>query len=233
MLQYPSFNEKILTIKFFMLRSIILATITILILSACQVSSLTSRFFELSSGEVIFQDDFSNPSSGWVNLIDERYGILDYFDGYYRVEVQGDHQMLWTGPGMNFSDVRLEADTIKVIGSPDDIFGVVCRGADQDNFYFFVISSDGYYGIGKMINGLQSLIDIPGMLPSEVIAQGKAINHLRADCVSDQLDFYVNGQKLASVNDIDLTSGDVGVIAGNLESPQTVVLFDNFSVLNP
>jgi hypothetical protein len=233
MLQYPSFNEKILTTKFFMLRSIILATMIILILSACQVSSLTSRFFEISSGEVIFQDDFSNPSSGWVNLIDERYGILDYFDGYYRVEVQGDHQMLWTGPGMNFSDVRLEADTIKVIGSPDDIFGVVCRGADQDNFYFFVISSDGYYGIGKMINGLQSLIDIPGMLPSEVISQDKAKNHLRADCIADRLDFYVNGQKLASVKDSELTSGDVGVIAGNLENAQTVVLFDNFSVLSP
>ena len=84
-----------------------------------------------------------------------------------------------------------------------------------------------------MINGVQTLIDIPGLLPSEIITQGKAINHLRADCVADQLDFYVNGGKLASVNDIDLTNGDVGVIAGNLESPQTVVLFDNFSVLNP
>ncbi len=233
MLQYPPFNGKILTTKLFMFRSFILATGILLILSACQLPSLTSSLFETSSGEVMFQDDFSNPSSGWVNLIDEDYGILDYFDGYYRVAVQGDHQMLWTGPGMNFSDVRLEADAIKVIGSPDDIFGVICRGTDQKNFYFFIISSDGYYGIGKMINGVQTLIDIPGLLPSEIITQGKAINHLRADCVADQLDFYVNGGKLASVNDIDLTSGDVGVIAGNLESPQTVVLFDNFSVLKP
>lgn len=215
-----------------MLRSITLAAAFILILSACQASSLSSLFFEISSGEVIFQDDFSNPNSGWVNLTNDS-GTLDYFDGYYRVEVQGDHQMLWTGPGMNFSDVRLEADSIKVIGSPDDIYGVVCRGADQDNFYFFVISSDGYYGVGKMINGIQSLIDLPGMLPSEVISQDKAKNHLRADCVADRLDFYVNGQRLASVKDSELTKGDVGVIAGNLENTQTVVLFDNFSVLSP
>ena len=233
MLQYPSFIEKNLATKIFMLRSIFLAITFILILSACEVSSLSSRFFEISSGEVIFQDDFSNPNSGWVNLTNEDYGILDYFDGYYRVEVQGDHQMLWTGPGMNFSDVRLEADSIKVIGSPDDIYGVVCRGADQDNFYFFIISSDGYYGVGKMINGIQSLIDLPGMLPSETITQDKAKNHLRADCIADRLDFYVNGHKLTSVKDSELTSGDVGVIAGNLENAQTVVLFDNFSVLNP
>jgi hypothetical protein len=231
MLQYSSSIEINLA-KIFMLRSITLAAAFILILSACQASSLSSLFFEISSGEVIFQDDFSNPNSGWVNLTNDS-GTLDYFDGYYRVEVQGDHQMLWTGPGMNFSDVRLEADSIKVIGSPDDIYGVVCRGADQDNFYFFVISSDGYYGVGKMINGIQSLIDLPGMLPSEVISQDKAKNHLRADCVADRLDFYVNGQRLASVKDSELTKGDVGVIAGNLENTQTVVLFDNFSVLSP
>ena len=231
MLQYSSSIEINLA-KIFMLRSITLAAAFILILSACQASSLSSLFFEISSGEVIFQDDFSNPNSGWVNLTNDS-GTLDYFDGYYRVEVQGDHQMLWTGPGMNFSDVRLEADSIKVIGSPDDIYGVVCRGADQDNFYFFVISSDGYYGVGKMINGIQSLIDLPGMLPSEVISQDKAKNHLRADCVADRLDFYVNGQRLASVKDSELTKGDIGLIAGNLENAQTVVLFDNFSVLSP
>jgi hypothetical protein len=216
-----------------MLRSFIPASVIILSLSACQVSSLTSRLFEVPPGEVIYQDDFSNSSSGWVSLIDERYGILDYFNGYYRIEVDGDHQMLWTGPGMNFSDVHLEADTIKVIGAPDDIFGLICRGTDQYNFYFFVISSDGYYGIGKMVDGVQTLIDNPGMLPSEIIAQGKAKNHLRADCVADRLDFYVNGSKLASVTDGDLTDGDVGVIAGNLESDQTDVLFDNFSVIHP
>ena len=232
MLQYSSFIEINLAKKFFMLRSIFLAATSILILPACQASSLSSLFFEISSGEVIFQDDFSNPNSGWVNLTNDS-GTLDYFDGYYRVEVQGDHQMLWTGPGMNFSDVRLEADSIKVIGSPDDIYGVVCRGADQDNFYFFVISSDGYYGIGKMINGIQSLIDLPGMLPSEVISQDKAKNHLRADCVADRLDFYVNGHRLASAKDSKLTKGDVGVIAGNLENTRTVVLFDNFSVISP
>ena len=232
MLQYSSFIEINLAKKFFMLRSIFLAATCILILPACQASSLSSLFFEISSGEVIFQDDFSNPNSGWVNLTNDS-GTLDYFDGYYRVEVQGDHQMLWTGPGMNFSDVRLEADSIKVIGSPDDIYGVVCRGADQDNFYFFVISSDGYYGVGKLINGIQSLIDLPGMLPSEVISQDKAKNHLRADCVADRLDFYVNGHRLASAKDSELTKGDVGVIAGNLENTRTVVLFDNFSVISP
>jgi hypothetical protein len=204
-----------------------------LILGACQMKSLTSSIFGIKSGSVLFQDDFSDPGSGWKSQIYEQSGILDYFDGFYRVQVNGSHSMLWTGPDMNFSDVHIEADSIKVIGSPDDSFGLVCRAIDQENYYFLVISSDGYYGIGKVSNGIQELINMPGMLPSEIITQGKSKNHLRADCIGDRLDLYANGQLLASVSDLEYTNGKVGLIVGTLEASQNVVLFDNFSVLKP
>jgi hypothetical protein len=216
-----------------MLRSVILVTLMMALLTACQISSLTSSFFDTPSGAVLFQDDFSDPSSGWENLTYDQFGTLDYFDGYYRIQVMGEQQMLWAGPGMIFTDVRLEADMIKVIGSTDDIFGLICRATDHDNFYFFIISSDGYYGIGKMIDGLQSMIDTKGMLPSEVISQGMTGNHLRVDCIGEQLEFSINGQLLARVRDFDLTNGDVGLLAGNLDASENVVLFDNFSVINP
>lgn len=202
-------------------------------ITACQVTPINSLFFNLPSGAVLFQDDFSDASSGWENFSKEGYGTLDYFDGYYRIEVEGNHSLLWTGPGMNFSNVHLEVDTIKVIGSEDDIYGIVCRAVDDNNFYFFVISSDGYYGIGKMTNGIQSLIGMPGMLPSEVIFQDKAANHLSADCMHDQLTFYANGNELNSVADSDLINGDVGLIHGTLQASDNVVLFDNFIVVNP
>jgi hypothetical protein len=216
-----------------MLRSVLLVTLLMALLSACQVSSLTSIFFDTPSGTVLFQDDFTDPSSGWENLTNDQFGTLDFFDGYYRIQVLGEQQMLWAGPGMNFVDVRLEADMIKVIGSSDDIFGLICRATDPYNFYFFVISSDGYYGIGKMIDGVQSMIDTRGMLPSEVISQGMTGNHLRADCIGDHLEFSVNGQLLARVKDFDLANGDVGLLAGTIDVSENVILFDNFSVINP
>lgn len=204
-----------------------------MLLMSCGVPSSPSSFFDIPSGAVLFQDDFTDPSSGWDNLTDEQFGTLDYFEGFYRIQVIGQQQMLLASPGLSFNDVRLESDTIKVIGSSDDIFGLVCRAKDQDNYYFFVISSDGYYGIGKTINGIQSMIDTSGMLPSEVIKQGKSGNHLRADCIGDLLEFRVNGQLLASVKDIELGNGDVGLLVGNFDTVENVVLFDNFSVINP
>jgi hypothetical protein len=216
-----------------MSRSIILAGITVVILSACQISPLTLQIFEIPSGEVLFQDDFSDPGSGWDEQIDDSNRILDYFDGYYRIQVKGDHQMLWTGPAMQFTDVHLESEMIKVIGSSDDTFGLVCRAEDPNNYYFFVISSDGYYGIGKSIDGVQELINVPGMLPAEQISQGKARNHLRADCIGEKLELFINGQGVAVVNDSQFTRGRVGILAGTLEALDNAVLFDNFSVLNP
>jgi hypothetical protein len=200
---------------------------------ACQLSSLTTELFETPSGAVLFQDDFSDDSSGWKNQSDEQFGTVDYFDGYYRIEVQGDHNMIWSGPGLTLTDVRIEADMIKVIGTPDDLFGLVCRAEDKENYYFFVISSDGYYGIGKTIDGVQSLINADGMKPSELISQGKSINHLRSDCIEDRLELFINGQLVAQVVDGDLSRGDIGLLAGNLAAQENVVLFDNLSTRNP
>jgi hypothetical protein len=119
-------------------------------------------------------------------------------------------------------------------GGPDDNeFGLVCRYIDQDNFYFFTISSDGYYGIGKYKQNHLSLIGMEQMHSSEFIIQGQSINHLRADCIGSQLTFYINGHKVKEVGDADFSTGDVGLIAGTFNTPGADILFDNFSVLKP
>lgn len=216
-----------------MTRLISLAITLLVVLVACQTNPLTAQFFEVTSGEVLYQDDFTDPGSGWEESLDDSTRILDYFEGYYRIQIQGDHQLIWTGPPMQFDDVQLESDMIKVVGSEDDTFGLVCRAQDPDNYYFFVISSDGYYGIGKSIEGVQELISGPGMLPADEVLQGIANNHLRADCIGENLALSINGQRISSVTDSQYVRGRVGILVGTLEAQENVVLFDNFSVLNP
>jgi hypothetical protein len=84
-----------------------------------------------------------------------------------------------------------------------------------------------------VIAGVQSILGTQGMMPSEIISQGKNKNHLRADCIGDKLILSVNGQELQSVIDNDLDHGDVGILAGTLQDPENVVLFDNFQAINP
>jgi len=97
----------------------------------------------------------------------------------------------------------------------------------------FVISSDGYYGIAKLVDGKYSMISSDQLQYSEAIIKGQAVNRLRADCDGEQLSLYVNGQKLAQVNDSDFQRGDVGLVAGAYQVHGVEILFDNFVVKIP
>jgi hypothetical protein len=183
-------------------------------------------------GRVLFKDDFSNPASGW-NRIATTQGETDYADGVYRILVNEPNLDIWSMPGRDFNDVRIEIDALKVGGERDNRYGVICRAISPDSFYTLIISSDGYYGIGKIKGQEYSLIGMDALQPSSAIVKGSALNHLRADCIGDTLSFYVNGRKLAEVRDSDYASGDVGLIAGTYETPGTDIRFDNFIVYQP
>lgn len=213
-------------------RFILLISALLFSVLACQaVSSGTSGSGE-PSGSVLFQDDFSDPSSGWdrVNVDD---GITDYADGAYRIYVNTSDSDVWANPGLKFDDVYVEVDATKIGGADDNDYGVVCRYQDGDNFYFFVISSDGYYGVGKVLQGEQQLIGMDSMPPSEVIKKGNVTNHLRAGCVGNKLSLTINDQLLGEYDGTDFTSGDVGLVAGSFSEAGVDIHFDNFVVTKP
>ena len=210
----------------------VLSILTLISLSCASIPQLISPF-EIQSGEVQFQDDFSDPTSGWVRRNEKDIGNLDFVNQGYQIYVKQTHTALWSGPGYNFHDVQLEVDATKIEGPDNNDFGIVCRARDQNNYYFLVISSDGYYGIGKVIDGKPQLIDMDDMPPNEYILQGQQTNHLRADCIGKDLSLYVNGSHLVTVRDSEFGSGDVGLVAGTFDHPGTRIHFDNFSVLMP
>jgi hypothetical protein len=184
------------------------------------------------SGRVLFQDDFSDPDSGWNRANTER-GETDYADGVYRILVNEANVDIWSKPGRDFTDVHIEVDALKVGGDRDNRFGVICRAVDPTHFYTFIISSDGYYGIGKIKGETYQLIGMDSLRPSDAIHLGSEFNHIRADCVGSTLALYVNGKKLTEVQDAEFATGDVGLIAGTYQSPGTDVRFDNFIVYQP
>jgi hypothetical protein len=215
------------------MRAMILLGMLALFAQSCAARPFTLLTGERPSGSVLFQDNFSDPSSGWERRPDDPDGFLDYTGGIYRIQVNTAQRMLWSGPGLEFTDLRVEVDAIRVAGPQDDDFGIVCRASDQANFYFLAISSDGYFGIGKVKDGEAALIGAEAMPPSEAIYQGRATNHLRADCTGDHLSLYANGTLLATVQDSDFSSGEAGLLVGAFAEPGTEVYFDNFTALKP
>ena len=186
-----------------------------------------------SDPNILFQDDFSNTGSGWDQIQEEGAGMTDYESDYYRIQVLTANTDVWANPGLSFTDTRIEVDATKAGGPDDNDFGVICRYESASNFYFFMISSDGYAGIGKVQDGAQVLIGSEVLETSDAINMGAATNHITADCVGSTLTLTVNGKQVTSVTDTSFTSGDVGLLAGTYSEVGTDIHFDNFIVRKP
>jgi hypothetical protein len=222
---WDSAHDKILRMKSFILT----ITAFCLLLPAC-ASFPTPESPPAKPGEILYQDDFENNTTGWDRVRND-YGIMDYDSGGYRILIQRPAMNLWSTPERDFRDVRLEVDVFKLNGPDENRTGLVCR-YQNGSYYFFIISNDGFYAIGKFIGGQTTLLGQSEMQSSALIQQ-KAVNHLRADCTGNTLTFYLNFNPVASAQDTDLATGDVGLLAGTFSQPGVDVLFDHFVVMQP
>jgi hypothetical protein len=200
-----------------------------LFLSACASIPIPTTI-PAKSGDVLYQEAFEDNTSGWHRLSNDN-GIMDYDQGGYRILVRQPRLNVWSTAEKTFGDVRIEADVIKLNGPDENRMGLMCRYRGGD-YYFFVITNDGYYAIGKFLGGMTLLLGQSEMRTSDSIQQDN-MNHLRADCIGDKLTFYINFTEVASATDTDLPNGDVGVLAGSFSEPGVDVMFDQFVVLQP
>lgn len=188
---------------------------------------------------VIFQDDFTQPTSGW----DRHTGAdvtTDYVGGRYLIAVEDPGVDVWARPGLELADVVVEADSQYGAGPVNNEFGVLCRysrGSDGKNsFYFFLVSSDGYYALGKVARDVRTVLqpEDGSFQPSSAIVQGPdAINRLAATCAGTHFSLSVNGTLVGVFEDGELARGDVGLIAGTFDEGGVRLYFDNVLVRTP
>lgn len=214
--------------KFTRTISILLLSLGIL-LASCAPASPAQTIISGASGDILYQESFTENTTGWDRVINDG-GIMDYDSGGYRFLIREPKVNYWSTPGKYFGDVRVEADVTKLNGPDENRAGLMCR-YKSGNYYFFIISTDGFYGVGKFTGGQAILIAQESMVPSDTVLAD--VNHLRADCVGNTLTFYVNFTQVVSVQDSDFSAGDVGVLAGTFNEPGVDVLFQNFVVIQP
>ncbi len=217
-----------------LLQLITLILVSTLLLTACgQFPGFMRGIDQPESGDLLLEDDFSGNSNLW--------GIMERAGGDITIEYGGmifsvylPNFMFWSVTGGDYEDTRVVVDAVLVEGPANDNFGVICRYQDEENFYGFLLSHDGYYGIFKFMDGNMIMTSAEGNLAySEVIRQGGVVNHIEATCQGNTLSLTVNDTLLAAVEDDTFASGKVGLIAGAYTEPGVTVLFDNFQVHQP
>jgi pectate lyase len=200
-----------------------------LCLSACQSSLIADMVTQ--PGDRLFWDDFSDSSGNWPQVSGPN-GSAGIVNGGYNLQVLSAKYEMIATTAHTFRDVQVEVDATRLAGPVQNLYGLVCRSSNSENFYFFGISSDGYFGVGKVNNGRVTLLGQKMMAFSPVILQGEP-NHIRFECIGASLKGYVNGQVVSTARDGDFSSGEVGLVAGALDTAGVDVAFDNFVVYKP
>ncbi len=171
-------------------------------------------------------DDFSDPASGWGSGGGAGF-TRGYVNGRYQIEVDTPGLFVWTLHSTRYRDVSLSLTAI-ADGNPDNHYGLICR-ADEEGFYYFAVSADGYYGIFRSDReGHLTAIDGVGMHFTPLLETGE--NHLRAECNGHRLALYINGERAGEpVEDTAFDEGLVGFGAGLNAKPGSITIyFDDF-----
>ncbi|MCB2202923.1 hypothetical protein KQH56_02840 [bacterium] len=215
------------------LKPLALFALCLLVLTSCRPAFLAADQLPWMGEEpVLFRDDYSEDMGIWTTW-ETQSSFSAYDQGGLRLWAGVPEYQFWSVPGLNFEDVLVNVHARKLTGPDNNLFGLICRYQDADNFYALTLGSDGYYGIYKRVDGEQSLIDQTHMDFSEAIARGQGENVVRAVCQAHQLALIVNDVMLVQVRDDTFGNGDVGVIAGNFGETGVDIVFDDFIVVKP
>jgi hypothetical protein len=183
---------------------------------------------------IYLQDDFSSTDSGW-EIGDYDFGSVGYRNDAYFVTSTSIDMMMWGVANRSFDDVVIEVDATQISAGPEsnNAYGVVCReqGDGSGNGYYLRISGDGFYQIVKAVGEeFETLVE---WTETSAIQQGNATNRIMAVCNGSSLELFVNGERLAGVEDSTYTSGDIGFTATTFEDTMTEIHFDNVVVREP
>ena len=215
-----------------MRRSAIICIVLIMFSISCIRMPLLANIFdsspENSLDETVFRDDFSDKKSGWEHLqMDE--GSAGYVGGTYQITVNVPNTDIFTTYARTFVNSEITVKAVRIEGSDNNNFGVICRFQDSENFYAGQISSDGFAGIFKVEDGEYQLLGHQNMVPVPTIMGGGKENEIQFECIENILKLSVNRVLADSQQDDTFKSGEIGLIAGTVDGEIGVFQFDDLT----
>ena len=180
-----------------------------------------------------YRETFDAPGNWRTGTDTDAEGVID--EGVFDFLVKADNLVTWTTAGESFTDGIYELEATQVEGSLNNGYGMLLRTNDeQDNFYLFEISGDGYVWIGRYRRGGEEEAEpLVGdwWFESDAVNQGlDNTNRLRVRVEGGNFIFFVNDIEVGRFSDDAFASGDIGLLVRTLGEGGVRVEFDNFNV---
>jgi hypothetical protein len=176
---------------------------------------------------LIYSDDFNDSGTGWGEVF-EPDTVRQYGGSRYHIIAKENDIFTWSKSGLDFTDFVLEVDATQDEGPSNNGYGVLFRSEDDEHFYRFGISGDGFYFLDRFVGG--DWVPVIDWTESPYINRGQASNRLKVTCAGPQITLHVNDQHLATVTDDSYDHGDIGLFALSFAEPNVHITFDNLKV---
>ncbi len=147
---------------------------------------------EARPGQLLYVSTFDAFNEDWQLYAGELAAqIVDTgIDPALQIVVDAPQQGAFTLLDQVFGDFDVIVETTQVGGPDDNGFGVVFRHQDNNNYYAFLISGDGYYQVIRRLNGFD--VELSDWAPAPAIMQGQATNTIRIIGQGDAFTFLIN-----------------------------------------
>lgn len=190
------------------------------------------------SNGILFEDDFSSEQAstdkGWMFRESSSGGSLWTPDGY-TITIKEPNQRNSSILGRNFQDMGMEVE-VQPLDNSGAWYGIVFRarpegGLPSDEYRFGVYPNEGgwWYFLVKEVAGKHPDPWPANVTPSPLIkASGK--NRLGVLAEGSTISLYINGQRVRTVIDESLASGQVGVFAQNVTANAAQVAFSRMTI---
>ncbi|MFC1959213.1 hypothetical protein ACFLYO_00740 [Chloroflexota bacterium] len=173
--------------------------VIIIILLVAIVAGCTPAVPEPQPGQLLYVTTFDAFNEDWDLYEGELSAqvVADNGNSVLQIGVDSLQTGAFTVMEQPFGDFDLQVDVAQVAG-PEDLeapgFGVIFRHKDNENFYAFMISGDGYYQVVRRLDGVDQELSDWALSPA--IQLGQAVNTLRVVGQDDTFKFFVNDAAL-------------------------------------
>lgn len=186
-------------------RSLLLIPVLILLLAAALfLVGLTRNLRYVSSGEagtVLYATSFDAFSEDWDLFSGRQEGRIA--DGVLTMESEFSTNPFYSAIRQSFTDFDVEIQIRATGGEMNNAYGLIFRlqpnnlrdNAD-DSYYLFLISSDGYYRVTRVIAGQRKILS--NWIRTPVVNAGMNVdNTLRVVAQGNSFAFFINGQQMS------------------------------------
>ncbi len=185
------------------------------------------RVTRRKDSSIIIHETFSNNNNAWHENDNEKVSIKVAYGKYVFAHKREKRSwMAWKTFNQlsQNDDYEISFDAEHISGINNNSFGLMFGAKDAKNTYWFGISNNGYYQVGKFVDGTWSNLQ---KWSKDTIIKIDKINHLALVKRGSRIEFYINDKKCTSLRITEFFGKKIGM---HISKNQTIE-FDNFKIL--